>query len=62
MFWLVAPHLLTPSKISKINTSSDLWSSEVPPEASVPNSTPNVISSMMFRRKKKEAVEGACRT
>ncbi|XP_035702288.1 tubulin polyglutamylase complex subunit 2-like [Folsomia candida] len=58
LFWIIVPHLLTPLKPLKINTSSDLWSSDVPSEAATPNPTPNVLSSVMFRRKKRDKVEG----
>lgn len=58
MFWLVAPHLLTQPKILKSNNcSKGLWSSDVPDDVATPNPLPNVLSSQLFRRKKKTKVD-----
>jgi hypothetical protein len=57
MFWLVAPHLLTPPKISKFPSmyhAGGLWSTEIPLEASSVNPTLNILTNQIFRRKKKE--------
>jgi len=57
MFWLVAPHLLQPPKLSRFPSmyhGEGLWCTDVPNEAATPNPTLNVLTNQLFRRKKKD--------
>lgn len=57
MFWLVAPHLLQAPKLSRFPSmyhGEGLWCTDVPSDAATPNPSVNVITTQLFRRKKKD--------
>ncbi|CAG7730146.1 unnamed protein product [Allacma fusca] len=55
MFWIVAPQLLQQPKISPAPSMyTGMWSPDIPPEAATPNTTTNVITMNLFRKKKKD--------